>query len=1167
MNRYALIVGISQYRYFPQLPRSANSAEAVAQLLRVHGNFQDVQPLPMNWVGDRYEIGRDLLLPKAELMDKIKHLLKEQAKGGVALLFFSGHGFTVPDDAIEGRFEAYLAASDTEIGVEAGQVVSHKNGISLRSLARLFANAEVSSLVVLLDCCHSGSLVECNEIFQQALAANSSSSKVYIITACRDFETAYAGTDGNGYTVFTSALLAGLQSARANDQGQVVTDQLSAYISQAMRGAGQEPKRLGLADPIAIVTYPPSELPPVETSFNPANPYVGLAAFESFQADYFFGRDGEIKSLLERLDPLQTPARRFLAVIGPSGSGKSSLVKAGLVPALAKDALPESSEWQIEPLKPGAFPLAALNAAIAKYTDAQPHLLVIDQFEELFTLCQSEEEQRAFLALLNQQVTRADRQARVVITMRADFLDRCARYQESADLINQLQPTTFMVTPLTDDNLAAQLGQAIVQPATQHGVEFQPGLAAQMSSDVRNQLGALPLLQYALTELWNHCIPDGAAEPCLTWVGYEAIGGVRGALQRRADSLYASLTESDRDLLKKLVMELVQIGDGGEVSRRRAERQELWALTAREQVDRLLDRLTSERFLMVDGETVEVAHEALLSEAPQIRGWIEENRENLRQRDRFERDCREWQEQERSDFYLLNPGKLAAVEEWIENTKPGLSPVQEEFVGESVKERDRETDEKINTEKKKKWNAIRVGGLATAVMVLWSLNYFNQLQAEHSKKRSIATLIGKADGFFETHNELQALSASVEALKELQIMNIENSDDLEKVKNLISKIRKRSEFKAHTSQVSSINFSPDGKLLASGGTDGFLKIWSLEEKKRIDSNYSPVHQRRISAVEFSPDGKLLASASYDGIVKIWTNQGKFLYSLSSNKKDVILSISFNSDSSLLAASSSSGNITIWNVRNKYGVPDEFYSQVESSRDKRILSLKFHPKDRVMLTVAGFKNYDMAVWDIKQPHEKPKKVGTVSTAAQLVRYDKGGDLVASLRSDKTNVGMIEIRDFTDANMKVVGRIHDKQSTFSYFEFSPSNEFIVSVSSDGNIRVWDVSRALNIWKAKNPQTLEKSVEMYTIHTKSAYQIGFKSLPSDLGRHQTSQILASANYDGNIEIWETVNNPNSLPYEVRSDVLINQACSILISHLKMTDLSRDEKFRKDDLSKPCK
>jgi type II secretory pathway predicted ATPase ExeA/predicted Ser/Thr protein kinase len=313
------------------------------------------------------------------------------------------------------------------------------------------------------------------------------------------------------------------------------------------------------------------------------NPYKGLRAFQEADAGDFFGRDSLIKQLLARLEE-RGEASRFLAVVGPSGSGKSSVVKAGLVPALRAGALPGSEDWFITEMKPGAHPLGELELAILRVAVIQPPsllgqikedkrgllravrrvlpegsqlILVVDQIEELFTLVRDPEEASFFLESIYEAVIDPQSPLRVVIMLRADYYDRPLRHPEFSSL---MESRTQVVKPLT----TSELEQAICEPANKLGVTFESGLASRIVGEVHEEPGALPILQYALTEVFER--REGRI---ITKDSYERIGGVKGALARRAEELYAEFDADGQESARQLFLRLVTLGEGEEDTRRR----------------------------------------------------------------------------------------------------------------------------------------------------------------------------------------------------------------------------------------------------------------------------------------------------------------------------------------------------------------------------------------------------------------------------------------------------------------------------------------------------------------------------------------------------------------------------------------------------------------------
>lgn len=620
-QRYALVIGISSYhRSLGNLTKPTTDAQAIARCLREHGGFQ-VTLLTET-------------LALETLRQTLKQFLLEQAKGNDALIYFTGHGILL--ESTTGYRETFLAASDTEIVRQASKPMEPLYILPFGELNSLIQQSSLSSLVLLLDCCHSGDMLERDPVERALSAFNSTQRNYCFITACRSFEESRAKRSDQ-HSLFTGALLEALAAPTRPEDGSTITSGLLFYrLSQSLKGSGQEALHLGWGNDIAIATYPAVKSADSEPALNLANPYIGLASFDSATANYFYGREQAVRALQARLVNC-----RVLTVFGPLGCGKSSLIKAGLVPEL-RDRPFESAAWEVEMLTPTAQPLQVLGDRLTQRSQSTaPFVLFIDQFEELFTLCAEDAEHRQFIQLMTTAIATMQHLKRVIIAIRGDFLDNCAKIPESATLINrESELTTYMVTHLS----ASEMVSAIERPAAQHGVTFERGLVPQIIADVGDEPGALPLLQYALTQLWQACTQPRASE-VLTFAGYQQIGGVQGALQQRADQLYSSFHPDDQAFVRQLMMELVQLGEGQEVTRRKASWDKLRAIASHAQLMRVVERLTHERLIVTDEKTVEVAHEALLSEWTLLKNWIEENRENIRLSRRLESDYHDWQEE------------------------------------------------------------------------------------------------------------------------------------------------------------------------------------------------------------------------------------------------------------------------------------------------------------------------------------------------------------------------------------------------------------------------------------------------------------------------------------------------------------------------------------------
>ncbi len=437
------------------------------------------------------------------------------------------------------------------------------------------------------------------------------------------------------------------------------------------------------------------------------NPYKGLRAFDETDAADFFGRDRLTRELI---DHLAVPDNRLLAVVGPSGSGKSSVVRAGLLPALRAGAIDGSSGWFTTTMIPGAHPFEALETALLRVAVNPPSALleqlqdgdrgilrsikrtlpddgssvtvVIDQFEELFTASTAAERDQ-FLRCIAVAATDPSTAVRFVITLRADFYDHPLRHPEFAPL---LKSHTVVVTPLAPD----EIRQAITMPALAAGVEFEPGLVAEIVADVHDEPGTLPLLQYALGRVFDAAKDDRTANVISTET-YASIGGVTGAIGGRAEELWGDLDANGQGAARRLFGRLVTLGEGIEDTRRRVLRAELGHDEATELA---IDGFTSARLLTLDRQavtrepTVEIAHEALIREWPRLKEWLEDDRDDLRVHRHLTSAATSWDQDNRDPAELYRGGRLETAESLLQDGNVGLNATEREFVQASAAARD-----------------------------------------------------------------------------------------------------------------------------------------------------------------------------------------------------------------------------------------------------------------------------------------------------------------------------------------------------------------------------------------------------------------------------------------------------------------------------------------------
>jgi uncharacterized protein YjbI with pentapeptide repeats len=674
MARDALVVGINTYQYsgLPKLNSPALDAEAIAALLEQYGDFrvtrlpEAISPAGQPYISQGFELGLDNL---EKALEKL-FMPEGRSIPDTALFYFSGHGLRKK----RGVSEGFLASSDCD---------PQKSfwGLSLRWLRELLQASPIKQQIVLLDCCHSGELFNFNEANpgDRGLARDRC-----FIAASREFEAAQVSLDSE-YSVLTQALLQGLDPQR---QANITNFGLVDYLDQQLGNNTQRPIYSNFGEPIiltrAIIPPTPLHLPnPPNPSHSDQCPYKGLRYFDIVDADYFFGREDLINQLLDRVRQ-----DNFLAILGASGSGKSSVLRAGLIYELMQgQRLSGSRHWSLKIIVPTAHPLQSLaklfvdanlsvvNEAnetdtaitllqkggdylkrlIAGYLDKNSQskfLLIIDQFEETFTLCEDLQERNQFLACLLELLATKQDEFKLIVGMRIDFLGKCFE-QDYHGLGKLIEANLITVLPLNSE----QLQRAITEPAKKANLELEAGLVEQMLKDGGNQPGSLPLVQDTLTELWQQRVDNS-----LKLSVYVKLGGISGTLNKRATAFYNGLSDAEKETVKYIFLALTQLGEGTEDTRRRVLKQDLITVKYPEEViDTMIQKLADERLIVTDkpGEmtdkkmAIEVAHEALIREWDLLRQWLDQGRANLLQQRKIEALAQEWEKSGRKSAYLL----------------------------------------------------------------------------------------------------------------------------------------------------------------------------------------------------------------------------------------------------------------------------------------------------------------------------------------------------------------------------------------------------------------------------------------------------------------------------------------------------------------------------------
>jgi WD40 repeat protein/class 3 adenylate cyclase len=796
-------------------------------------------------------------------------------------------------------------------------------------------------------------------------------------------------------------------------------------------------------------------------------PYKGLRAFEETDAPDFFGREQLVEQLVDRL-----AGTRFMAVVGPSGSGKSSVVRAGLIPALRRGAIPGSERWPIVDMFPGPKPFDGLEAGLLRTTadpppglmdelerdehglhravlrvlpsDGSDVVLVIDQFEEVFTLVEDEAARTHFLGSLEAAATDPHSRLRVVATLRADFYDRPLLYRGFAQLFKS---RVEAVIPLA----ASELERAISGPAKRVDVTLEPGLVVAMLADVAEEPGALPLMEYALTELFER--REGRT---LTLDAYREIGGVSGALGRRAEELHAELDEDGKDAARQLFLRLVALGEGSEDTRRRAWRAEIASLDVdQDGLTAILDTYGAARLLSFDRDagtgapTIELAHEAMLTAWPRLHRWIDAAREDIRAERRLAASAREWTEADRDPSFLLQGSRLEQAEAWLADSRLAATPEERVYLEASQRERQRRREEEEARDarerelERRSFRRLRalVAVLAAAAVVAGGLTIFATTQrgrAEEERRNATARGLAAASVANLDVDPQRSILLALEAI--------------EATRSADGTVLPEAEEALHRAVIANrivltepdlggtVDWSPEGVFVTEGPENtGAIDLRDATSGKRV-RRWVGHPGSDVNDVQFSPDGSMLATTGDDGLLKVWDPRtGDEIASVSGTAGAVgqsfdaegrLLSATWPDDDTVRVVEAASGDI----VRT-FRVVDMFPFDTALSPDGS------------RLVVAGGSVDFASVFDVRTG-ELVFRLPVQSLGVNSVSWSPDGRWIATGANDSS------VRVWDAATGELEEELLGHSGVVSSVDWSPDSQRIVSGGSDGSARVWEL-----------------------------------------------------------------------------------------------------------------
>ena len=890
-------------------------------------------------------------------------------------------------------------------------------------------------------------------------------------------------------------------------------------------------------------------------------PYQGLAAFQPGDAGRFFGRDAVVTDLVSRLR-----TRRILVVGGASGSGKSSLVRAGLIPAIQSGALVDSDRWPVVLFTPSSKPMEELEYQLGKALDglsAKPSgtniksssmqwrrtaeqitdiaggvLICIDQFEELFTLDHSDELRNEYLEALSSIVDPADSRVRLIIIIRADFYATSSKFAWLAHAINDNQ---ILVGPMS----RAELKEAITEPARRAGLRLEESLLDAVLEEGATAVGALPLVSHAMAETWQR--RSGSR---LTIEGYRATGGVAGAIGQSAEALYTDqLNAAEREATRRLLLRMISPGDGVPDTRRPVHISDLKSDIDPAVMQHVADALVEARLLTVDRDTIQLAHEAIIYSWPRLRNWIDESRDDLRFQQRIEHAAQEWLDEKRDPDLLYHGTPLAAATEWIETHRQHLNVIEVEFLDAATLAEETahaaEAAAKQRIRRNRRMAFISLAGLTVAALISSAIAFtaFQRAQKnEEAATQRLAQSLSTQAADLVNEDPRLALALASEVIARTGVSPVEARATFV---NATSALVAAPYSPASTSRVVgdalTVGVHPKADIIVTGNRNGTIELWDA-----VGASLGPpikAHGGAIEELAFSSDGTMLLSASLDGTIMTWDFTDPSIRptpKLLSDIGTILWSVAISPDGRSVATAAEDGTIQIFDIDS--GASPEVVADIE--RD--FLTVQFSPDGNLLF--AGNGRGEVQGWRMSDRKLVLGPFNAHRSDVWEIVFHPNGESFATASSD----GRVRLWDTKTA--KRLAQPFSKHAANVRGIQIDTNGLLSAGDEKGQILFWDIQAATliaastahhdsQVIDAANQTLGNLMVSLALDHTLRVWQPStgklYRSLPRHvagvfgLGMSADESLIATGDGAGAVQVFDVVTGDvNAGPFRLSSE-----------------------------------